>query len=91
LKDKTKNFLNNDAQVPLDSPAKDTNTKSENSGSASRFIDTVKKALISRVRSQSTADASNISTLPSSKKHLNHISLDQTDQNVSKLIFFVEV
>jgi RAP1 GTPase activating protein 1 len=81
LKDKTKIYLGNETQIPPESPAKDS-TKSENSGSASRFIDTVKKALISRVRSQSTADGNgvSVSTLPNGKKH--QISFEN-DQNVS--------
>lgn len=81
LKDKTKIYLGNESLIPPESPAKDS-TKSENSGSASRFIDTVKKALISRVRSQSTADGSgvSVSTLPNGKKH--QISFEN-DQNVS--------
>ncbi|KAG5684107.1 hypothetical protein PVAND_013354 [Polypedilum vanderplanki] len=83
LKEKTKNFLGNEMQGVPDSPAKDTNTKSENPGSASRFIDTVKKALISRVRSQSTADGSGISTLPNGKKHQNQISFEN-DPNINR-------
>jgi RAP1 GTPase activating protein 1 len=81
LRDKTKDFLGVDSTVPPESPAKENNTKSESSGT-SRFIDTVKKALISRVRSQSTADGSSTSTLPNGKKLPNHISFEN-DPNVS--------
>ncbi len=81
LREKTKVYLGNDALVPPDSPAKDT--KPENSG-ASRFIDTVKKALISRVRSQSTADGSGSVTLSNGKKH--QISFEN-DSNVGGNFF----
>lgn len=77
LRDKTKDFLGV-AAVP-ESPAKEVTTKAESSSGTSRFIDTVKKALISRVRSQSTADSS---SLPNSKKLQNHISFEN-DPNVS--------
>lgn len=82
LRDKTKDFLGVNQTMPPESPAKES-TKSE-SGGASRFIDTVKKALISRVRSQSTADGPSIAALQQNGKKLpNHISFDQNDQNVS--------
>ena len=88
LKEKTKNFLGNEILIPPMSPAKDISQKSENTG-ASRFIDTVKKALISRVRSQSTADVtnSNVCTLPNAKKNQNQISFE-IEQNVSNFIYF---
>ncbi|KAL7030320.1 hypothetical protein ACKWTF_006617 [Chironomus riparius] len=84
LKEKTKNFLGNDILIPPMSPAKEVTQKSENTG-ASRFIDTVKKALISRVRSQSTADVtnSNVCTLPSAKKNQNQISFEN-EQNINR-------
>lgn len=81
LRDKTKEFLGVDPLIPVESPAKESSSKSENSGGASRFIDTVKKALISRVRSQSTADGSSTTTLPNAKKH--QISFEN-DPNVSE-------
>lgn len=52
LKEKTRDFLGADLSTGATSPAPDT-PKSDNSNAGSRFIDTVKKALISRVRSQS--------------------------------------
>lgn len=52
LKEKTRDFLGADLSNGPTSPAPDT-PKSDNSNAGSRFIDTVKKALISRVRSQS--------------------------------------
>ncbi|XP_053959716.1 rap1 GTPase-activating protein 1 isoform X2 [Anastrepha ludens] len=53
LKDKTRDFLGADlTNGTTVSPTPET-PKSENSTAGSRFIDTVKKALISRVRSQS--------------------------------------
>ncbi|CRK96449.1 CLUMA_CG009914, isoform A, partial [Clunio marinus] len=86
LRDKTKDFLGVDPVTQPESPAKDKEkdqSKAESSGGASRFIDTVKKALISRVRSQSTADGSNTSTLPNGKKHQNHISFEN-DPNINR-------
>ncbi|KAG5684101.1 hypothetical protein PVAND_013349 [Polypedilum vanderplanki] len=56
LREKTKNFLGNDLICPPDSPAKDTNSKSENS-STTRFIDSVKKAFTSKTKSQSESSA----------------------------------
>lgn len=47
LKEKTKEFLGQEGISAPDTP------KSESSGAGSRFIDTVRKALISRVKSQS--------------------------------------
>lgn len=53
LKEKTRDFLGADVSSGgATSPAPDT-PKSDSSNAGSRFIDTVKKALISRVRSQS--------------------------------------
>lgn len=53
LKEKTREFLGADVcNGGATSPAPDT-PKSDNSNAGSRFIDTVKKALIARVRSQS--------------------------------------
>lgn len=53
LKEKTRDFLGAESLLGRSSPAPET-PKQEGSGNAgTRFIDTVKKALISRVRSQS--------------------------------------
>lgn len=73
LRDKTKYFLGIESMTFPELPIRDSSSKVENSGGASRFIDSVKKALISRVRSQSTADAPNMSTLSNNKKHQNPI------------------
>ncbi|XP_037039941.1 rap1 GTPase-activating protein 1 isoform X6 [Bradysia coprophila] len=51
LKEKTRDFLGADLVGGATSPAPDT-PKSDSSTAGSRFIDTVKKALIARVRSQ---------------------------------------
>lgn len=83
LRDKTRDFLGVDMQVPPESPAKENNSKTESSGGASRFIDTVKKALISRVRSQSTADVPNTSTLSNGKKFHQNQTIYENDPNVS--------
>lgn len=52
LKDKTREFLGSENDSAPDTP------KSE-SGPGSRFIDTVRKALIARVRNQSVANENN--------------------------------
>lgn len=59
LKEKTRDFLGADLSTGgATSPAPDT-PKSDSSNAGTRFIDTVKKALISRVRSQSVDVAPN--------------------------------
>ena len=73
LRDKTKDFLGVDTIVPPDSPAKDSNSKSENS-STTRFIDSVKKAFTSKTKSQPSAEGTN--SLPNPKKHQHQSSYD---------------
>ncbi|XP_037928175.1 rap1 GTPase-activating protein 1 isoform X3 [Teleopsis dalmanni] len=62
LKEKTRDFLGVDLTVNTPSSPTPETPKSDNSTAGSRFIDTVKKALISRVRSQSV-DTGNISNM----------------------------
>ena len=92
LKEKTRDFLRNDSMLPPMSPPPET-IKSETSGGATgRFIDTVKKALISRVRStanvESAANHVNISTLSNGKKHPNNTSTESAQNTVRSLILY---
>ena len=75
LKDKTNDFIGcgNTAIAP-NSPALDRVTKIEPSTGASRFIDTFKKALISRVRSQTISDGSYTAPSNVTKKQINGFS-----------------
>lgn len=82
LRDKTKDFLGIKTVIPPESPAKDVSVKADNPGGASRLFDSVKKALISRVRSQSSVEGPNTATLLNGKKFHNHINPD-LDQGVS--------
>lgn len=62
LKDKTREFLGTEMHCSTNINNVTEPCKTDNTNAGSRFIDTVKKALISRVRSQSV-DASNISNM----------------------------
>lgn len=85
LKDKTNDFIGceNTALAP-NSPAPERTIKVESGTGASRFIDTVKKALISRVRSQTISDGSyaappNVTRKPIngfSETHITNVSND---------------
>ncbi|CAO1417707.1 unnamed protein product, partial [Diamesa hyperborea] len=88
LKEKTRDFLRNDSMLPPMSPPPET-TKSETSGGATgRFIDTVKKALISRVRStanvESAAHNVNVTTLSNGKKHPNNTSTESAKNAINR-------
>lgn len=86
LKDKTKEFLGNEILSAPDTP------KSETSGAGSRFIDTVRKALISRVKSQS--DNVNLNQNGSlGKKNSSATITESTTPSVSlfKKIFFIRL
>lgn len=81
LKEKTREFLGGDLLTGgATSPAPDT-PKSDNSNAGSRFIDTVKKALIARVRSQTndpslcTVDGTNGKTNTMTKKSKDSSSI----------------
>ncbi|CRK87723.1 CLUMA_CG001513, isoform A [Clunio marinus] len=79
LQDKTKNFLGFDPlNVAPDSPVKD-NSKAESAGSASRFIDSVKKAFTSKAKPQ-TSESTN--SLPNPKKY-NHTHRSSKNSNFS--------
>ena len=95
LKDKTREFLGSDSLLPPNSPSPDrAATKVETSTGASRFIDTVKKALISRVRSQTTTDSvpgtHNSASVATTKK-MNGISEAQMAASVSINFYLVVI
>lgn len=75
LRDKTKGFLGADPIVPQDSPIKDSISKSESSGGASRFIDSVKKAFTSKSKSQPSEGTN---SLPNPKKHQSQTSFENS-------------
>lgn len=90
LKEKTRDFLGSDLLPGATSPTPDT-PKSESGNAGTRFIDTVKKALISRVRSQS------VDQVESSNKQHNSLTgkrskepsiAEMSSNNVSILSFF---
>ncbi|XP_055375677.1 rap1 GTPase-activating protein 1-like isoform X2 [Condylostylus longicornis] len=67
LKEKTRDFLGADLSNPISPLHEATNKETSNAGT--RFIDTVRKALISRVRSQSSVDQGFLTnTIDRSKK-----------------------
>lgn len=84
LRDKTRDFLGIDPFIAPDSPAKESNSKSENY-SATRFIDSVKKAFSSRSRSQTTGDGSNSTTLPNPKKYQSQASYEGSNVSSFKI------
>lgn len=71
LRDKTKCFLG----IGSESPVKEASSKAENSGGASRFIDSVKKAFTSKNKSVSV-DGSNTNSLPNPKKYQSQLSFE---------------
>lgn len=89
LKEKTRDFLGCDTVLPPNSPVPEVKQESNGStgGGASRFIDTVKKALISRVRSQTSTDTTTSSSTVNSTSTLSSngkkASLANQNQNMS--------
>lgn len=83
LKEKTRDFLGSDMLAGTSSPTPDT-PKSEGGNAGSRFIDTVKKALISRVRSQSVDTHENKHNVLTAKKSKETVSVEMN--NVSQWI-----
>jgi RAP1 GTPase activating protein 1 len=65
LKEKTRDFLGSDTVLTPNSPVPELKQEVATGGGASRFIDSVKKALISRVRSQTSTDTNSSSTMNS--------------------------
>lgn len=82
LKEKTKEFLGTDVQCNANIVNNVTDTcKTDITNAGTRFIDTVKKALISRVRSQSVdaSNASNIDKFCTSKNNTLHSAPSKRD------------
>lgn len=88
LKDKTKDFLGADTN-----PSAPDTPKSESGGPGSRFIDTVRKALIARVRSQSVdnnlANANGHDRISSKKSNPPTIT-ESTTPSVRQYFYFYE-
>lgn len=78
LKEKTRDFLGAENLAGTSSPTPDT-PKSETGNAGTRFIDTVKKALISRVRSQSVDTHENKHNVLTAKKSKEAITVEMNN------------
>lgn len=74
LREKSKEFLGFDIEAETNRPE----VNGSSSGTGSRFIDTVRKALIARVRTQTTSQDSSSNLLSSSQKKVSTTSLDSS-------------